>query len=126
MSVTRDDFLNHTGERIPEILPEEVQTYFEGRYFILDVREASDRRTGYIQESIHIPSGLLEAQLCRSNTVVLHPWSSILVYSNSGWRGGLATFTLQRIGYRHAVNLKGGFERWREAALPIEVPRQAW
>ena len=80
----------------------------------IDVRERSEYADAHVPGSRHIPYEQLEqriAEVPRGGTLV--------VYCASGVRSSLATSILERHGIA-AANVRGGFNAWRNAGLPIE------
>jgi rhodanese-related sulfurtransferase len=43
------------------------------------------------------------------------------IHCQGGYRSMIACSLLQRAGLEDVVNVTGGFDAWREAALPVEV-----
>ncbi|MGH2489926.1 MAG: rhodanese-like domain-containing protein, partial [Candidatus Limnocylindria bacterium] len=84
---------------------------------LVDVRERSEYIDGHVPGARHIPYEQLEqriAEVPRERTLV--------VYCASGVRSSLATSIFERHGIA-AANLRGGFNAWRNAGLPIEGSR---
>ncbi len=77
---------------------------------ILDVREKKERKSGYIDGSLHIPLGDVKNQLSK-----LDKNKSILVYCRSGSRSA------PRNEYEKVYNLKGGIQAWKRAKMPIKT-----
>ena len=46
----------------------------------------------------------------------------LIVMCNEGYQSSLAAATLQRLGFRQATDLAGGFQAWRDAGLPVIRP----
>ncbi|MDO5696329.1 MAG: rhodanese-like domain-containing protein, partial [Eubacteriales bacterium] len=65
----------------------------------------------------HIPRGLLEWQADKK----LDKKDKIVVYCRTGDRGAYATAQLRRMGFRNAVNLKGGIVARMEAGHPVKT-----
>jgi len=42
----------------------------------------------------------------------------IFCHCGGGGRGALATESLQKMGYKNARNMAGGFKAWKAAGLP--------
>ena len=80
---------------------------------LLDVRESSEWDAGHAPSAIHIPYQQLERRLGE-----LPGQRDVIVYCASGVRSSLATSLLERSG-RSAANLRGGFNAWVGADLPI-------
>lgn len=81
---------------------------------LLDVREAGEFESGHAPGAMHIPYEQLERRLGE-----LPRDRQIVVYCASGVRSSLAASILERSG-RSATNLRGGFNSWVGADLPIE------
>ena len=91
---------------------------------IVDIRDIRElERDGRIPGSFHAPRGMLEfwadpespyfkPQFGEDKTFVIH--------CASGWRSLLATETLQRMGLKPVLNLKGGFGAWKAAGGAVE------
>ena len=81
---------------------------------VIDVRERSEYDDGHVPGAQHIPYEQLEQRVAEV------PVDRVLVvYCASGVRSSLATGILERHGIT-AANLRGGFNAWRNAGLPIE------
>ncbi|MDC0430216.1 rhodanese-like domain-containing protein [Candidatus Thioglobus sp.] len=83
---------------------------------ILDVREKKERKNGYIDNDTHIPLSDVKAQLDKLNKD-----KNILVYCRSGSRAAHIAGLLTRHEYENVYNLKGGFQAWKKAKLPIKI-----
>jgi len=81
---------------------------------LLDVREISEFEGGHAPGAMHIPYEQLERRLGE-----LPHDREIVVYCAAGVRSSLAASILERSG-RSATNLRGGFNSWVGADLPIE------
>lgn len=81
---------------------------------LLDVRERAEWESGHAPGATHLPYELLTqraAELPRGREIV--------VYCASGVRSSLAASMLERDG-ASATNVRGGFNSWRSAGLPVE------
>jgi hydroxyacylglutathione hydrolase len=81
---------------------------------IVDVRERSEYDSGHVPGAQHIPYEQLEERI---GEVAVD--RTLVVYCASGVRSSLATGILERHGIA-AANMRGGFNAWRNAGLPIE------
>ena len=43
----------------------------------------------------------------------------IAVHCKGGYRSMIAASLLQRAGFRHIINVSGGFDAWQGANLPV-------
>lgn len=96
-----------------------------GQGAILDVRELDElENAGSIEGALHVPRGLLEAKADKkakpNEDLIAHRDDQIEIYTlcASGMRALLASHTLKEMGYRSVV-IKGGFEGWQDAGLPV-------
>jgi hydroxyacylglutathione hydrolase len=48
----------------------------------------------------------------------------IIVHCRSGARSAIGISVLQAAGFKHVVNLTGGYTAWKEARLPSVKPDQ--
>ncbi len=83
---------------------------------ILDVREKKERKAGHIDGDLHIPLGAVKNQLNK-----LDKHKSILVYCRSGSRSAHIAGLLTRNEYGKVYSLKGGFQAWKRAKMPIKT-----
>ncbi|MDG2354287.1 MAG: rhodanese-like domain-containing protein [Gammaproteobacteria bacterium] len=87
----------------------------EKNLIILDVREAKERKAGYIAKDTHIPLSQVKNQLDS-----LDNSKKILVYCRSGSRSSHIAGLLTRNDFEQVYNLKGGMLAWQRANLPIK------
>ena len=83
---------------------------------LLDVREAKERKDGYIANDIHIPLGQVKNKLGE-----LDKTKKVLVYCRSGGRSGHIAGLLTRNEFENVYSLKGGINAWNKANLPIKT-----
>ena len=92
-----------------------------GALTLIDVREANEvQSTGQAAGALHIPLGLLSMKADPKSPDFdkrLAAGKPVAVYCAVGGRAGMATQTLQRLGY-NATNI-GGFGDWASAGGPI-------
>ena len=82
---------------------------------ILDVREEKERKAGFLSNDINIPMGQLKTKMDR-----LDKSKNILVYCKSGTRSDRIADILSKNDFQKVSSLKGGFNAWLKADLPIE------
>jgi rhodanese-related sulfurtransferase len=49
----------------------------------------------------------------------------VILMCNEGYQSSLAAVSLQQLGFARATDLIGGFQAWRAAGLPVELPASA-
>ena len=82
---------------------------------ILDVREEKERKIGFLSNDINIPMGQVKAKID-----TLDKTKNILVYCKSGTRSDRIADILSKNDFQKVSSLKGGFNAWLKADLPIE------
>ena len=82
---------------------------------ILDVREEKERKAGFLSNDINIPMGQLKTKMD-----TLDKSKNILVYCKSGSRSDRIADILSKNDFQKVSSLKGGFNAWLKADLPIE------
>ena len=82
---------------------------------ILDVREEKERKAGFLSNDINIPMGQLKTKMD-----TLDKSKNILVYCKSGTRSDRIADILSKNDFQKVSSLKGGFNAWLKADLPIE------
>ena len=82
---------------------------------IIDIREDKERAAGFINSSTHIPMAKVKGELN-----ALDKSKTILVYCKSGMRSKTTAELLCKNQFDHVYNLKGGFDAWKTAGLPIK------
>ena len=82
---------------------------------ILDVREEKERKAGFLSNDINIPMGHLKTKMD-----TLDKSKNILVYCKSGTRSDRIADILSKNDFQKVSSLKGGFNAWLKADLPIE------
>ena len=82
---------------------------------ILDVREEKERKIGFLSNDINIPMGQLKTKMD-----TLEKSKNILVYCKNGNRSDRIADILSKNDFQKVSSLKGGFNAWLKADLPIE------
>lgn len=91
---------------------------------IVDVREADEFSAMHIENSLHVPRGILEAA-CEYNyedtisELVEARERDIVVVCRSGNRSALAAWTMQLLGYHKVSSMKTGLRGWNDYELPL-------
>ena len=79
-----------------------------GRPVLIDVREPYEFAEGHVPGAVNIPLGSLRARLSD-----LDPAAETLLICHSGNRSKRAARQLDRAGFTHAHNVRGGTLAWR-------------
>lgn len=112
--------------RIRRYMPAEAWAAAEaGEAVIVDVRsEAACAEKGVVPRSVHVARSVLEWRLAPDSD-----WHdrdlvgrSVILICDEGFSTVLAAATLVELGV-DAGDVRGGFEAWQEAALPVLPPK---
>jgi molybdopterin/thiamine biosynthesis adenylyltransferase/rhodanese-related sulfurtransferase len=114
------ELIRKVKSEIREVTPEEAQQAAKGGALLVDVREADEWAQGHAPGALHVPRGFLELRI---EEKAQDKGSKIVLYCAGGTRSAFAARSLQELGYSDVVSLSGGFGKWKEAGLPVEVPK---
>jgi rhodanese-related sulfurtransferase len=114
--MTARDFYTEIHKDIKVISIEEAKALM-GEAVFLDVRTKDEFKKGHIPGTKFLQRGLLELAVSR---VIPDKKTHIVVYCASGFRSGLATYTLKQMGYENVDNMLGGWKDWLKAGYPVE------
>ena len=91
--------------------------YSADSILLLDVRSEEEWSQGYLAGAHHLPIDDFVNHLA---DLPVHKDLPIIVYCQSGYRGGIAAVMLNLLGYTNVRNLAGGVNGWSAAGLPLE------
>jgi rhodanese-related sulfurtransferase len=123
-----EQLLNEARSHLLRVTPLELrQALIDGDAIVLDTRTPTDRdRFGCIPNSIHAPRTLIEFMVDpdwgHQHQTIVGFAQRLVCVCNGGFSSSLAARTLQQIGFSRATDLVGGFDAWKAAGLPTEVP----
>jgi adenylyltransferase/sulfurtransferase len=114
---TLKELLAEARQVIPEEGPAELQRRMKSGepVAVIDVRDPDEYRDGYIEGATNISRGFLEF---RVGTAVNDPATPVVLYCQTGLRSMLAAKALHDLGYKHVINLQGGYQKWAQSGLP--------
>ncbi len=91
-----------------EIGPEDASVQIQsGQVHVLDVRNPAEWDEGHIHQAQHIPLGRLFERMSE-----VPKDKPILVHCRSGARSAIAASMLKAKGFKHVINLSGGYDAW--------------
>jgi glyoxylase-like metal-dependent hydrolase (beta-lactamase superfamily II)/rhodanese-related sulfurtransferase len=98
-----------------QITAEELNSRMQaGGMHVLDVRRQPEWDAGHIERATWWPL---------DNFKVAPPEidrdAPLAVHCKSGYRSIIASSLLERAGFRHVLNVAGGFDAWQQAKLPV-------
>jgi molybdopterin/thiamine biosynthesis adenylyltransferase len=114
------ELIRRVKSEIREVSPDEAREAASLGAVLVDVREADEWSQGYAPGALFIPRGFLEL---RVEEKVPDKEREVVLYCAGGTRSALAARSLQDLGYRSVASMAGGFTRWKEAGLPVAVPK---
>lgn len=117
----KDRRLAELRKAIPEVDPEEARALQERGAVLIDVREPDEVAQGSPSEARRIVRGFLEL---RVEEAVPDPNATVLVMCAGGVRSLFAAEGLKQLGYSDVRSVAGGFNRWKQAGLPVEMPER--
>src|SRR5436853_4020707 len=106
-------------KNITEISPQDAAAKLKsGEAVIVDVRDKDEWDEGHIPGAMHLSRGTIELDI---EEKVPDTDAMIICHCGGGGRGALATESLQKMGYKNARNMSGGFKAWKAAGLPTRT-----
>ncbi len=114
---TLKEMIAEARQAVPEEGPAELQRRLKARenVVVIDVRDPDEYRDGHIESATNISRGFLEF---RVGTVAADPETPVVLYCQTGLRSVLAGKALKELGYKHVINLQGGYQKWAQSGLP--------
>ena len=103
----------------------EVKTLYDNEEItLIDVRDIRELwKEGTIENSKHIPRGMLEFWLDPESTYFqsnkIKEIKKMVLFCALGWRSALATKSLVDMGFTNVFNVEGGFDGLKNAGLKI-------
>jgi rhodanese-related sulfurtransferase len=84
---------------------------------LIDVREDNEWEKAHAKDAVHLGRGIIERD-------IEHEYpdkdAELILYCGGGFRSALACDNLQRMGYRRAYSMAGGWKAWQDAGAPTE------
>ncbi len=117
--------VEEANEMIGTLSRSEVKKLAEKKEITLvDVRDIRELwREGTIENSIHIPRGMLEFWLDPNSTYYqenkIKDLKKMVFFCALGFRSALATKALVDMGFKNVANASGGFDALKKAGLKV-------
>ncbi len=102
---------------VPQITVQELSRQRSQDLQVLDVRREPEWQAGHIDGAEWFPLDNFKI-----SAPELDPSAPVAVHCQGGYRSMVACSLLQRAGLKNVMNVIGGFDAWRQAGLPVEVP----
>ncbi|HVQ29371.1 MAG TPA: molybdopterin-synthase adenylyltransferase MoeB [Vicinamibacteria bacterium] len=117
---TFKSLIQKVKSEIREVSVQEAHALAGAGATLVDVREADEWSQGHVPGAIFIPRGYLELRI---EEKVADKSAEVLLYCAGGTRSALAAKSLADLGYTRVASVSGGFGKWKEAGLPMVVPK---
>jgi sulfur-carrier protein adenylyltransferase/sulfurtransferase len=119
--LNRDQLVALAKKEIEEISPQELKQRMDAgeEFALVDVRERDEFVQGHLPDATFIPRGFLELQIEQHEPDRDKP---VIIYCAGGVRSALAARNLKEMGYSNPISLIGGFNGWKNAGLPFQIP----
>ena len=93
---------------------------------LIDVRDIRELwKEGTIENSKHIPRGMLEFWLDPKSTYYqnnkIQNIKKMVLFCALGWRSALATKSLVEMGFKNVAHVDGGFEALKKSGLKVII-----
>ncbi|HEY4632673.1 MAG TPA: molybdopterin-synthase adenylyltransferase MoeB [Candidatus Limnocylindrales bacterium] len=113
------DLLREARSQIREVSPQEVDALPPGAATIVDVREASEWDQGHIPGAHHVSKSYIEQQI---EAIAPDRDAEVILYCAGGVRSLFAAQTMAGMGYTNVASMSQGFQGWKGAGLPFDIP----
>jgi rhodanese-related sulfurtransferase len=84
---------------------------------LVDVRETKEFEGGRLPGAAHIPLSQIADRGSELTRLAGRP---IIVYCLAGNRSRMAVGALAKLGFKDIYTLRGGYQAWKDAGLPVE------
>tara|TARA_B100001057_G_scaffold274579_1_gene274820 strand:- start:47 stop:445 length:399 start_codon:yes stop_codon:yes gene_type:complete len=112
-------------KKIQTLSPSEVKELLEKKEItLIDVRDIRELwKEGTIENSKHIPRGMLEFWLDPESTYYqtnkIQNVKKMVLFCALGWRSALATKSLVEMGFKNVAHVNGGFNALKKSGLKV-------
>jgi rhodanese-related sulfurtransferase len=111
--------VNDAKSRAKEVDIEQYQKMPRDGHVLIDTREDSEWQAGHAAGAIHLGKGIIERDI---ESEIPDKSTTLVLYCGGGFRSALVADALQKMGYKNAISLDGGWRAWNGAGLPVEKP----
>jgi rhodanese-related sulfurtransferase len=121
-----DEILAEARARLDRVRPAQAyaEVFRDEAALLVDIRPAAQRgEEGEIPGALIVERNVLEWRFDPASAARLPEATGydlrVIVFCSEGYTSSLAAASLQDLGLFRATDLDGGFQAWREAALPV-------
>ncbi len=105
------------NEEVEQVAPQDALRLKEQGATIIDIRESHEFAAGTAAGALIMDRGTLELEI---GDRIADQSRRLILMCAGGARSKSSAVSLSRLGYRRVSSLKGGFDAWRAAGLPVE------
>jgi rhodanese-related sulfurtransferase len=125
--ITVDQLLSEARRGLERLEPRAAAAAISTGALLVDIRsELQRKRDGLVPGALLVARNVLEWRCdpaCPSCDERLADLDrQLILMCDEGYQSSLAAATLQRLGFRWATDMDGGFQAWRDAGLPVSPP----
>jgi len=115
-------FLNLVNDAKGRVAEIDIDGYKKVRdagepHVLVDTREESEWNAGHVKGAVHLSKGIIERDI---ETKVPDKDTKLVLYCGGGFRSALVADNLQKMGYRNAISLDGGWRALKDSGLELE------
>ncbi len=103
--------------RVREITVEETGARIKSGAKLIDVREDNEWNEAHAEGATHIGRGVIERDIVKKFP---DKDAELILYCGGGYRSALAADNLQKMGYRNALSMAGGWKARKDSGSPIQ------
>jgi rhodanese-related sulfurtransferase len=113
------NLVNDAKSRVKEI---DIEGYKKMRsagepHVLVDTREDNEWAAGHVKGAEHMSKGVIERDI---ETKVPDKSTKLVLYCGGGFRSALVADNLQKMGYKNAISLDGGWRALKESGIELE------
>ena len=109
--------LEELDREVEQVSPEQARQLAGQGGVIIDIRDPQEMGAGTAAGALLLTRGMLELEIGTRVPEIERP---VILMCAGGDRSRLSAASLKRMGYGQVASMKGGFDAWREADLPIK------
>ena len=119
------ELVKEAQKNIETLNSDEIKKLLENNEItLIDVRDIRELwKEGTIENSKHIPRGMLEFWLDPESTYYqnnkIHNIKKMVLFCALGWRSALATKSLVEMGFKNVAHVDGGFDALKKSGLKV-------
>jgi len=108
--------VNDAKSRVKQIDIDQYKKMARDKHVLIDTREDREWEAGHAAEAIHLSKGVIERDI---ESEIPDKSATLVLYCGGGFRSALVADALQKMGYKNAISLDGGWRAWNAAGLPV-------